>query len=205
MFNCQKNDPGTVTPQDVVFSAYQVDPGSGVKSTGDWDWICQDLDPVYARIKIGTKDYTPSVFMLDGKLYTQAIKLEPGTYSVSEFLIMDDMGTPGDVSDDQIYMATPEAGAEFAQYTAPDVPFDITVTAFTKLEVPIEVLCFIPDVYQSFGFDWFVISEYIIREQCFFGDFCVKHPADYLGSLYGNQSTGLKIDMPAIFSIKVYK
>jgi len=66
-------------------------------------------------------------------------------------------------------------------------------------------LCFQDAEYDYFGFDWFAITEIVIREQCFFGDFCVKHPADYTGSDYEEQSTGLQIDMPAIFKIMAYK
>jgi hypothetical protein len=209
LFTCQKKESDPLAQQDVFFSAVQVDPGAGLKSTDDWDWQCQDLDPVYAKIKIGTteanaKYYTPAVFRLDGKLYTQAIKLDPGTHTVYEFLVMDDMGN-GIGDDDEIYMATPENGATFSEYSEPDVPFDITVTAFAKTEVDVEVLCFQDKYYLEFGFEWFAITEIVVREQCFFGDFCVEDPAEYLGSDYENQSTGLMIDMPAIFQIRAYK
>jgi hypothetical protein len=210
IFSCQKKD-NTVQQQEVVFTAIQIDPGAGLKGTADWDWECTDgLQPVYAKITIGTKDYTPLVFRLDGKLYTQAIKLDPGTYTVSNFLIMDDMGDGmddgGTGDNDQIYMATPAGPpAAFSQYTDPNVPFDITVTAFTKLEVPVEVLCFIPDVWEEFGFDWFVITEIIVREQCFFGDICLKHWDEYAGSHYDLQPGPLQLDMVAIMTVKVYK
>jgi hypothetical protein len=210
IFSCQKKD-NTVQQQEVVFTAIQIDPGAGLKGTAEWDWKCNDLlEPVYAKIVIDTKEYTPLVFRIDGKLYTQAIKLDPGTYTVSQFLIMDDMGDGmddgGAGDNDQIYMATPAGPpADFSQYTDPDVPFDITVSAFEKLEVPVEVLCFIPDVWEEFGFDWFVITEIIVREQCFFGDICLKHWEEYAGSHYDLQPGPLQLDMVAIFKVKVYK
>ncbi len=83
--------------------------------------------------------------------------------------------------------------------------FTVSVLSFIKTEIDVEVLCFEDSDYLEFGFDWFAITEIIVREQCFFGDFCVKHPADYTGSYYANQSTGLQIDMPAIFNIVVKK
>jgi len=209
IFSCQKKENEKATPEDVVFTALLMDPGAGLKSTND-TIRCQDLDPVYAMVKIGTtpenaKFYSPAVFRLDGKLYTQAIKLEPGTHWVYEFLIMDDMGTPTDTDDDEIYMATPEIDGDFAQYTNPDVPFSITVTAFAKTEVEVQVLCFEPKSYTSFGFEWFAITEIVIREQCFFGDLCVDDPLAWAGSHYELQSTGLAIDMPALFKIHAYR
>ena len=62
----------------------------------------------------------------------------------------------------------------------------------------------------EFGFDWFAITEIVIREQCFFGDFCITNPADYNSSNYGLQSTWpievvSFIDAPAIVSLNVYK
>jgi hypothetical protein len=212
LFSCQKEkDPATT--QDVTFTATQIDPGAGLKGTDQWDWKCNPaLSPVYAEIDIYAADgitfvgtFRPAVFYLDGKLYTQAIKFLPGTYIVSKFVVMDDMGTPADLTDDLIYMATPAALAPYSQYTDPDIRFSFVVEAFKKAEIPVQVLCFIPAEYTNFGFDWFVITEIIIREQCFFGDICVKHPLDYTGSNYALQSTGLQIDMPAIFRVDVYK
>jgi hypothetical protein len=213
VFSCQKKDSEPVQ-QDVVFSAIQIDPGAGLKSTDDWDWKCVDgLNPVYAIIEIaddsaGTidkKTFTPAVFRLDGKLYTQAIKLDPGTYWVVNFLIMDDMGTPLDDSDDMIYMATPAEAATFAEYVADPVSFDFTVTAFTKIEIDVEVLCYEDKYYTEFGFFWFNITEIVVREQCFFGDICLKHWIEYAGSNYELQPGDLGLDMVAIMEIKVYK
>jgi hypothetical protein len=213
VFSCQKKDSEPVQ-QDVVFSAIQIDPGAGLKSTDDWDWKCVDgLNPVYAMIEIaddsaGTidkKTFTPAVFRLDGKLYTQAIKLDPGTYWVVNFLIMDDMGTPLDDSDDMIYMATPAEAATFAEYVADPVSFDFTVTAFTKIEIDVEVLCYEDKYYTEFGFFWFNITEIVVREQCFFGDICLKHWIEYAGSNYELQPGDLGLDMVAIIEVKVYK
>jgi len=204
LFNgCQKDEPPK--EQDVVFAATQVDPNGGLKSASDWD--CKDLIADYAKVNINNVDYLPKVFRLDdGKLYTQAIKLPvlQTPYTVSNFLLMDDNNTPLTTDDDIIVMATPTLNSDYDEYVLSPVSFTINVTEFTKAEIPIEVLCFQDNQYQKFGFDWFVITEIVVREQCFFGDFCVKHPADYEGSNYENQSTGLHIDMPALFEIRAY-
>lgn len=217
VFSCkkdeQKND-APVTQQEVSFNAELVDPGSGLK-----DWECKVdangnlLEPDYAHVIINGVDYFPQVFRIDGILYTQNIKLDivggsPTTYVVSQFVLYDDGGTPGGTlpeSDDQIVMGTPTDVSDYKDYVQWPVDFDITVTAFQKLQIPVEVLCFQDDVYSEFGFDWFVITEIVIWEQCFFGDICVKHPADYEGSYYENQSTGLQLDMPAIVELHVFK
>jgi hypothetical protein len=79
------------------------------------------------------------------------------------------------------------------------------VEAFKKAQIEIEVLCFQDHFYTEFGFIWFHITEIIVREQCFFGDICFKHYLDYEESHYALQPGGLKIDMPAIMMLKVYK
>ena len=213
VFGCQKKDVQPVQiQQDVVFNVSNMTPGfNGLKSTTDWTWECptnQDgslMEPASAEIIIddGTVEttYTPAVFKLDGKLYTQAIKLpaaESGatTYTVTKFVLYAADGTT-------IIMAAPQDGAPFSEYTDPDVPFTFEVNAFKKAEVPVQVLCFYPQDYSYFGFDWFDVTQIVVREFCFFGDICVKHPDEYDGSFYDNQSTGLQIDMPAIIKIVV--
>jgi hypothetical protein len=70
--------------------------------------------------------------------------------------------------------------------------------------VPVELLCYQPDIYEHFGFDWFSLTEITIREQCFFGDICVN-PNDYLTSLYDHEQMpdGCQVDMPALMEIVV--
>jgi hypothetical protein len=105
----------------------------------------------------------------------------------------------------RIVMATPEAGADFAQYVARPVPFDIEVSEFAKTEEEVEVLCFIPERVEEFGFFWFVIEETIIREQCFFGDLCIKSKADYVGSYYDDlfDLDAYPFDLPAIYRVTI--
>jgi hypothetical protein len=208
MFSCQKKETDTtVRQQEVTFSAIKVDPSTGLKS----DWLCPTddngniLTPTVAKITItGKGDFWPQVFTLDGNMYTQAIKLDvnpgdsPTNYTVEFFGLYTEV-------DGTLIMATPTTGAEYAEYTTSHVSFNFSVSAFSKAEIPVEVLCYMPDSYDKFGFNWAQFDEIVIREQCFFGDICFKHPADYIGSNYENQSTGLQIDMPAIFKINALK
>jgi hypothetical protein len=123
---------------------------------------------------------------------------------VQEFVLYDDVdGVLGITGSDVIVYGTPHTGNHYAVYTNPDVAFEFTVQAFKKIEIDIEVLCFTEADYDDFGFFWFDITEIVIREQCFFGDLCLKHIGDYIGSLY--EHGGLQIDEPAIFELHVYK
>lgn len=203
LISCNKNDAPTATPtqQDVVFSSSEM-PIGNLKSTRD---LNEELTVHYASIKIDGTTYMPEVFYLNNVAYTQVIKLDPGNYTLSEFLLMNNAGTPDILNDDVIVKATPMAGSEFAPYVNLTLTHDFTVDVFHKAEVAIEVLSFEAANYDSFGFVWFTPVDITVREQVFFGDICVKHPTDYEGSLYEEQDSGLQLDMPAIFRIDVYR
>jgi hypothetical protein len=204
IFSCQKEKNNTATEQDVIFTANQLTPDVGLKST--LDWPCKTEIPTNAWVQINGADYYPALFTLEGKLYTQAFKLPVGNYSITNFVLYKENGSvEGIQSGDVVVFGTPLSTSTYAVYVSHPLAYSFAVEAFKKAEVAIDVLCFQDQNYSNFGFDWFQLTEIVIREQCFFGDFCVKHPADYTGSHYANQSTGLQIDMPAIFQIKVYK
>ncbi len=210
VYSCQKKELDVPQEVEVVFGIDNIDPTNGLKSPGDW--ICPTdpltgelLEPTKAFITITdgitTQYLNPAVFRLDGKLYSQAIKLvaldgSAKTYSVTEFLLQDDLGTT--------IMATPATGSDYSEYVSQGVPFEFTVNAFEKAEVPVEVLCYFPETHDFFGFTWFEVTEIVIREFCFYGDICLNGepygPDYYEGSLYGN---GLGVDVPAIMEIVV--
>ena len=202
VFSCQKRavDPSSAE-QEVVFTGVDAS-ADGQKST---DTDCDNPTANYASVVVNGNTYRPAIFYLGGIAYTQSIKFISGNYSISEFLLMNDNNTPGDLSDDQVVKAAPMAGAEYAAFVTQPLPMSFTVEPFKKTEVPIEVICFEEAEYQAFGFDWFVMTEIVVREQVFFGDFCVSYPEDYEGSLYASQANGVQIDMPAIFRIDVYR
>ena len=190
--NCNKEakqDP--VNQGELVFAPMDITP--------DKDWICDlTLTVKYAHVIINGVDYYPLTFVIDGKLYTQAIKLDAGAYLVEYFALMDDMGTPDKV-DDKIVKATPMYDSDYAQYVEYPLYREIVIVAFQKFELRIEVLCYMEVHYEYFGFFWFEVRELTIRTQCFFGDFCIKHLPDYYGSLY--ELDGLQLDEVAIFKI----
>ncbi|MBE0650657.1 MAG: hypothetical protein IH595_07425 [Bacteroidales bacterium] len=202
--SCQKKSPNApVTLQEVTFGVKTIDSGS-LKASND-TWNCSNTIPDMAWIKIDGDNYYSQLTTIDGKLYTQSVKLEPGTHQVSLFVLYkENDGVKGVGENDEIIFGTPETGSEYAVYVNQPVAFPIAVNAFAKAEVSVEVLCFNTAQYKQFGFDWFSIQNIVIREQCFFGDFCTKHFAEYANSHYALQSTGLALDMPAIFKIKAY-
>jgi hypothetical protein len=183
----------TVTKQEVSFGVDWVDP-DGLKNDA-WDFDCQ-LDengnlliPTVAQIDIknaagNIATYTPQVFFLNGQLYTQAIKLEPGTYEVTSFFLLTHAGGT-------IIMATPAEGGTFAKYVSNAVAYEFQVNAFEKAQVDIEVLCFIAEKYADFGFFWFEITEIVIRQFCFFGDICANGGSEFLDeTAYGGNTEG---------------
>lgn len=213
--SCQKDEADKpAVQQDVEFGIIQVDPNL-LKDGTDWNFQCTPgLIPTVAEVVIGATTYWPQVFYLNGNLYTQAIKLSVaagGTqvYTVNKFVLWtiqpDNVNTPTNGA--QIVMATPNAGAPYSQYVSRPVPFNVTVNAFQKTEENIDVLCFIPEVVEGFGFFWFVIDEVIVREQCFFGDLCIKSKGDYVGSYYDDifELNDYPFDLPAIFKVKLVR
>ena len=198
--NCNKEAKQDKVQQgELVFAPIEITPDKDL-----WDWECDPtLNVTYAYVIIDGDEYYPLTFVLDGKLYTQAIKLDAGDHVLEYFALMDDMDTPDFKLDDEIVKATPMDDAEFSQFVEYSLPEPISIIAFQKFELRIDVLCYIPSVYEYFGFFWFEVIEMTIREQCFFGDFCLEHLADYEGSLY--ELNGLLIDEVAIFKIKGYR
>ena len=215
--SCQKREQNIGPLQtEIAFNILQIDPeGNDLKTDASpscpTDEYGNLLQPDHAEIDIfdGTRTttYTPAVFRLDGKLYTQSIKLpafesEPATYKVTRFLLKD--------AGNNIIMATPETGSEYAKYVSKTVDFEFHVNAFSKEEVSANVLCFLPQDHERFGFYWFGISQIVVREFCFYGDICLNgdpySPDDFLNSPYDllQQPEGTQTDMPAIMKIHIY-
>jgi hypothetical protein len=159
----------------------------------------------YALIKIDTMVFKPQVFVLDGSVYTQAIKLTPGLYNISSFLLMNDNNTVNDFSDDFIMLAAPVQGSDYASFVNRPAGIDFTVDNFKKAEIEMEVLYFNSSDYDKFGFDFDVLPNTTIRTQYFKGIINTCHTDEYYGSLYESQTGGVNSQMNAIFRIDVYR
>jgi hypothetical protein len=180
---CKKDEvyDNFVIMQEVTFGVDLID-FNGLKNT-QWDFRCYPdeegnfSEPKYAQIELkdaynNATSYFPAVFVINNKVYTQSFKLATGVYTVTKFLLWSEHPLSGD--NPSIIMATPEAGTEFSEYVNTNIPFDITIDVFLKAEIEIEVLCFLPQEYESFGFTWLELTEIVVREVCFFGDICAN-------------------------------
>ncbi len=205
--SCNKPET-TLIEQDVTFKALAFE--SGFKS----DDVCTGDVAHYALLTIQIKgnvsssvDKTVDIFYLSGTMYTNTLKLDPGIWELTSFVLMNDGAdnTRG-TSDDEIVYASPVAGSLNSQIVQ-GLPYEFTVGVFEKNEVALEVLCFDVLHYTDFGFSWFALNFTNVgnNDLVFFGDFCTSYFAQYENSLYGSQSGGLSHDMPAIFMIDVYK
>lgn len=185
--NCKKENKvdETIQTSEVVFSVLD----KNIEKTID----CNSWVPSYVRVIIDGTTYEPEIFELGGVIYTQTLQLPVGPNEITEFTLRDEF--------DHIVKATPNTGFEFDEFVTISLPYSFTVTAFIKTELEMEVLCFEETTYTDFGFEWFVVTEMTIREQCFFGDLCIKDINQYTGSLYGPAVT---IDERAIFMIKTF-
>ena len=203
--NCKKEDKvDEQSPGELVFAPVDI---SDTEKDG-FDVLCDlTLTITLAHVVLNGIDYYPLTFVLGDKLYTQSIKLDPGAYIINEFELMDDMGTPGFYDDDEIVKATPMWNSEYAVFVdnalmEPGEEYGFTIVEFLKLEVYIDVLCYIPSDFELFGFVWFDVTPITVREQCFFGDLCIYDLDLYYGSLYGPL---IEADEKAIYKIMVYR
>lgn len=189
--------------QEIVFTSAESQTGFKNDFIGD----CNNSDPVYALVYLTDEegdavtglDYPQEVpvFFVNDVMYTQAIKLMSGstgmTYILEKFELYDE--------NDQLVNAVPITGSEYGNMVSVSLPLDVTVSPFTKTEVPLSILCFDEADYEAFGFSWFRIDERKITNKYFFGDFCTKFFEDYDESAYAGM---IAVDMPAIFELNLY-
>lgn len=209
--SCKKDQPSNPVAgtQDVSFNINSVTQ-NGFKSTNADTIICSTLQADYVLYKMdGGAFINIPVFYVDGKPWTNSIKLTEGTHILNEFLVYSDNNTPNDYSDDILLSAAPHVGSTFAGYVTTPLNQTFTVVTDKKNEIKLDVVCFQPQYYTKFGFVYFQLNELTIRQLWFFGDFCIKNKADYAGSQYATQTnwgtgTGF-IDAPAIAKVEVWR
>lgn len=183
MASCKEETTG---PQEeayaeFVFSANTPDLGS-LKSTADGhesipecpeDYSAEDYSSAVITYAIDggvamTKDVP--IYLVDGKIVTQPIQVDivdaSAVVDVQEFLVYDSEG--------MLLKATPHADSEFFSFiNASNGLREITVEKFRKVEIPIDVLCYVETSYDFFGFVWFDIRPITVRNICIFGDICI--------------------------------
>ena len=200
--NKDKDDQQTVADSSLEFKVEQAD---FFKSTNDDVPECSQLSMDYVMFDIDGTSYTTSLYEVEGELLTQVIKLPIGTYQLTSFLVYNSNGTPNDLSDDILIKAAPSPDSEYWDLMSNQLSLEVTVEAFYKKQIEVDVLCFEDLYYESFGFTWFELNDIKIERQCFFGDVCTGCYSDFVGSLYEDQPEGIQMDMPAIFQVKVFK
>ncbi|MDD3722047.1 MAG: hypothetical protein PHW92_06110 [Lutibacter sp.] len=164
---------------------------------------CSDLVPTHVNLVLESPGgaaelaFTLQLVTLNDKTETEVLKLAPGDYKLTEFVVYS--GTTA-------IWASPAEGSYYdllwPQFNFTNIPF--TVSAFDKVKVKVDVLCYEPYKYQEFGFAWFAYSKIEVHTICFFGDICTKYFEEFHneGSPYFGQDYD-GYDFPAIFSIVV--
>jgi hypothetical protein len=217
MFSCEKDMEKQVVKQDVVFGVNDIIPTLKSDLT-NWDWECSEAEPVSALLEVDGVWYNPYLFTLGGKLYTQAIKLDvkDTDYILTNFMLLDDKLTTDEINDYEtdglpshisILKAAPHFDSEYWNYVNKQLDISFKVVEFDKKEVQVDVLCYHPSLHEQFGFIWFNVNEFVVKEICFFGDLCIKDYTDYIGTKYDNvfDLQNYPFDLPAIFEIKAFK
>jgi len=209
--SCNKSKNDGTNPQQVTQGvSFSIKPGTnpgGLKSD------CFSTTASYAKVwlSVGSTPYNGGnpiqvdIFYLAGVPYTNSIQLPPATYTVTDFIIYNDNQTPNNTADDIVLAAAPHSGSTYAPYVDHPLTISFTVVAFDKVNQPIDCICYQQSNYSDFGFVFFQLNDVTLRMQPFFGDLCTEEFANYTGSHYALQNSGLQPDMPAIFQIQVLR
>jgi hypothetical protein len=211
MPGCKKDQSSnsSLSTYDVQFNINSVTQNGNLKSAAYDTIICDTgLLASYVVYKIdgGPFDTIP-VFYVGNIPWTNTIKLTAGQHVLDEFIVYSDNNTPSK-SDDIIIWATPHSGSAWAGYVTTPLNQTFTVVSDKKNSIKMDVVCFQPAAFTNFGFTYFSLNQIIIRQQWFFGDFCIKDASQYTGSDYTHQSNWVTtgyIDAPAIFRIDVLR
>ena len=168
------------------------------------------LDSVdYALVIVSSAEETRSHYLsvsnLSGSWKTESISLSPGSYAIEEFILFARAGEADTRKDDQMIAACAHADSEFGKLTDNTLAKSFHLTDGLNEEIALTLFRNDPlkDKYwwYWYGFVQFQPSIVWLKEALFFGDFCSEDFDIYAGSKYGNYP---KLDMPAIFRIKVY-
>ncbi|MCK5781927.1 MAG: hypothetical protein KAH10_05020 [Flavobacteriales bacterium] len=168
--------------------------------------VCSEESPAYVIAQISTSEdgsnpveYTLNVLQnLEDGTQTQVVKLDPGNYYLTSFLVYDE--------NENLIWASPEEGSTYDElWNLDGVTKKFEVTAFEKHKVDIDVVCWDSYTYKEFGFAWFSFDKIKIKALCFFGDVCMEdHVFWHSGnSPYASQLSYQGYDFPAIFKVVI--
>ncbi len=193
-----------ITPQDkqpgVTFSSKTVTKGTaGIRQAKT-----AVLSADYAVVGINGKIYKTPVYKTGGNVYTEAIKLDPGSYTLTEFILVHSGASPDSTDDVPVY-ALPLGGSAYATFVSTPAGFHFNIGSLNKKEIPVEVLQFQAGEEHKFGLDYAYLPNSVLRHQIFAGRFFPADFHNYTGSFYQSQPNGIQAEMPAIFRIDVYR
>jgi len=177
----------------------------GKSATGLKVSDCFNTKANYVNVTIDGALYKIDVFYINNVPYTNTIKLAPGLHVIQDFLMYNDNMTPSVPGDDYVMAAAVHTGALYSDLVTNLLNKNVTIEAFKKNVQTIDLVCYEEAHYSDFGFEYFTLDQTVIREQNFFGDFCIKNVADYAGSPYALQANGVQLDMPALFKIELWQ
>ena len=144
IFGCKKDQPqATNQLVDISFSAKLVSRDTAGINVGD-DCFSEQADLAVISLDNGNT-YTTEVYYNGAVPYTKSIKLVPGSYHVNKFDLCKDIDHNGEVYaqiDGPPIATTPSDASTYHIFVTDGVPIELTVGAFEKIEVPVEVLCF---------------------------------------------------------------
>lgn len=136
---------------------------------------CSDDAPAYVHIVlmqgddevVGTDTEPYRVDLVAGQLFTKedsALKLDPGTYSLSHFSVYNEAG-------DLIWLA-PRLDSEMAAFVDGALPISINLGAGVKKYVEVPVLCYDDRDVNEYGYLFFELDAIRAYELCFFANYC---------------------------------
>jgi len=155
---CSENSPAFV---EIILSQ------DGVNVVGD------DGNPL--RIELNP---TPADYDGDGvdNYFTKEaseLELEPGTYTLEYFTVLDDAET--------VIWVAPKSGdsGSFANFVDNPLPFDIQLGAGVKKYVSVDVLCYDERMADEYGYLFFDITTNEANTFCIFGNYCDENGRHY--------------------------
>jgi len=198
---CEKDQAIVQTDQQETSIEFKIDQSNfDLKNTVP---MCDD-DAIWSHVVFTIEDadgitssYTSTINYIGDEFLTQVIKLDPGVYLLTSFMVYD--------TDGNIIRAAPMSGSIYHDLMMYQLDLEFTVEAFFKKQIAIDVLCYEELAYDDFGFTWFEFNDVRIERQCIFGDICIDDYQAYIGSLYDLPGQGIQFDMPAIIKVKIFK
>jgi len=213
---CKKEtDSSAGQTANIVFQLAQ---RGGLKSTLD-TILCAPFKANYLKVWLdgNTNPTKINVFYTpkngDTTICSQSIQLTTGPHYITKFMLFYDNNTPNFEADDVPLSATPTYNSVYAQYVTHPLPWGFNVVLNNTNQatpVPIEVLCYKPQLAANYGSVYFDITEVIVREMNFAGILAITKKSDYAQSPYSqqvnwSQATGEFYNAAAISKIEVWR